>query len=95
MDLFKQLQYIEEHFKNITKEELHHNLLESGFGQIKPSSYSDMKLISKAEMKRHLNKNNYIYAIKSKNYKFNNGFTVYNNESNLYKSPILKDEVVA
>ncbi|MGD6874237.1 hypothetical protein ACQCU1_18910 [Sutcliffiella horikoshii] len=95
MDLFKQLREIEEHFNNISKEELHQNLIESGLGEIEPVAYSEMKLISNAELQKYINKNNFIYAKKSYNYRYiNKSLTVYKNEI-VDQSPVVQAEVVA
>ncbi|HEF5710463.1 hypothetical protein V2151_28600 [Bacillus cereus] len=67
MDLLSQMREIEKHFKSITEEEFQQNLKEAGHQQIEPSGYSGMKMLTESQLKKE---NNYIYKVKTKNYRF-------------------------
>jgi len=66
MDITKKLKQIEEHFRNITNEELEEKLINAGLGTINPSSNLEMRMITEEEL---LGENNsYTYLRSRKNY---------------------------
>lgn len=50
MDIAKKLREIEEHFSNISADELEKNLIKAGLGRIQPSSKSNMRMITDEEL---------------------------------------------
>lgn len=70
MDIYKKLNEIEDHFRNIKDEELTQNLIRAGLGKIEPSNNSEMKMITEEEL--ILEKSNYTYNRNRRVYRFDN-----------------------
>lgn len=68
MDLFKKLQEIENHFKEISVEDFEEKLIKAGYEMIEHSNQFQMKMITSEELKE-IN-NEATYSIKG-NYTFN------------------------
>lgn len=83
MDLIKKLQEIKEHFNNISDEDFEKNLINAGYGEIKPSSKSNMELLSEEILEKEIT--TYMYTTGKTNYNFKNDKNYYNSMDNFYE----------
>ena len=68
MDVMKKLQEIEEHFNQITDEELERNLNKAGINEIKPSKDSGMIMVTEEDLQKDISTT--VYSPTQKEYSF-------------------------
>lgn len=68
MDIMKKLQEIEEHFNQITDEELEQNLIKAGINEIKPSKDSGMIMVTDEDLQKNIS--TIVYSPTQEEYSF-------------------------
>lgn len=68
MDITKKLQEIEEHFNQITDEELEQNLIKAGINEIKSSEDSGMIMVTEEDLPKDISTT--VYSPTQKEYSF-------------------------